>query len=363
MWCASAPQRRTVVLDVARPPERRVSGLPRRLRRRVMVVGDPDRPALGGRRARDGDVAAEVDEHGRAPGRRGGRRGRAIGGQRLRGGAEVQAHASRDPHHAARRIDRHRPPARHPGGDEPGRPVADGREVPVVAGEDERLADRGIDDPAGQRGGAQRDRDRLEQPRPGADRTAGTGVEAGELGIGAEAAAGEVDGGKLRLDRAAGRRQRVRVGDDEARLGAERGPARDAAHDPPDVSAWGRRLGRGCGRLGGRLQRERVARDRGTRWAGGTRTRAARAAGATALDWVVPSWPLKAWAAATESPAASTPAPAATAHAAPRRRRRSRSRRDGLGEEAADIDSHVPPRMVKARQRAPPFAEPLPKRP
>jgi hypothetical protein len=70
-----------------------------------------------------------------------------------------------------------------------------------------------------------------------------------------------------------------------------------------------------------------------------------------ALDRVVPSWPLKAWAAATESPAASTPAPAATAHPATRKRRRSRSRRDGLSEEAGDIDSNVPPRMVKARQR------------
>ena len=221
MWCASEPQRRTLVLDVARPPERRVSACPGACGGASMVVGDPDRPAGGGRRARDGDVAAEVDEHARALGCRGRPprpRGRQPAPSRWRRGRGSRRAGIRTTPRASSTDTALQPATRR--GDEPGRPVADGREVAVVAGEDERLPDRGIDDPVGQRGGAQRDRERLEQPRPDADRTAGTGVEAGELGIGAEPAAGEVDGGQLRLDRAARRRQRVRIGDDEARLGA-----------------------------------------------------------------------------------------------------------------------------------------------
>ncbi len=81
----------------------------------AMVVGDEDRPAAGGRRPCDGDVAAEVHENGGA-GRAERRCGRAIGGERLRGRAEVDQDAGRDTHAATLVVDLDPLPAG--GGDE-----------------------------------------------------------------------------------------------------------------------------------------------------------------------------------------------------------------------------------------------------
>ncbi len=91
MWCIVDPswlQRRTVVLEVARPPARDRDRLTRRLQARAMVVCHPHSQPPSGAVPR-GRVPAELDEHAAAARTR---RGlcRAIGGPRFGRGAEIK---------------------------------------------------------------------------------------------------------------------------------------------------------------------------------------------------------------------------------------------------------------------------------
>ena len=81
-----------------------------------------------------------------------------------------------------------------------GRPGRDGRAVGgqgrvvgVVAGGDQRAAERRVDVAAGLRGRDQRDLDRLGEQGETSDGTAGGGVDRGQLGVVPEPAAGQVD--------------------------------------------------------------------------------------------------------------------------------------------------------------------------
>ena len=99
-WRARSPrrQRRTVVLEVAIAPVRIATTSPRSVGRRLAVLGDEDPPAAVGRRARDGDVAAERDEDAAAAHRvRCARLGGEIGGERLARRTQVDLDAARDP--------------------------------------------------------------------------------------------------------------------------------------------------------------------------------------------------------------------------------------------------------------------------
>ena len=98
MWWSSPPevvQRRTCVPELASPPADDRNGRTGPVERRGVVVGDPHRPAAVGGRTRDGDVAAEGDEHAGAD-RPCDRRRRAVGGERLRSRAEIELDAVRD---------------------------------------------------------------------------------------------------------------------------------------------------------------------------------------------------------------------------------------------------------------------------
>ena len=76
-----------------------------------VVVGDPDRPAVAGRRAGDGDVAAEADQD--ADVEVGGDPGRApVGGPGFGGGAEIELGAVVEPDVPGDRVEPHVAPAR-----------------------------------------------------------------------------------------------------------------------------------------------------------------------------------------------------------------------------------------------------------
>ena len=69
MWCsAGRPQAhpRTVVLEVAKPPEKGRTAAPA-LAPGGVIVGNEDRPPAGGRGAGRRDVPAEADRHRRSP--------------------------------------------------------------------------------------------------------------------------------------------------------------------------------------------------------------------------------------------------------------------------------------------------------
>ena len=69
-------------------------GLARRIGRRGVIVGDPDLPAVAGRRPGDGDIPAETDQDTatQSPGDQG---SAVIGGPCLGGGAEIELGAAR----------------------------------------------------------------------------------------------------------------------------------------------------------------------------------------------------------------------------------------------------------------------------
>ena len=69
-----------------------------------MVVGYPDTPAVGRRRAADRHVATERDESATSGGFRDHAR-RAVGGKRLRGRTEVELDTGRHKHETARSIE------------------------------------------------------------------------------------------------------------------------------------------------------------------------------------------------------------------------------------------------------------------
>ena len=82
---------------------------PGTVQRAGVVVRDPQGPASRWGVTGDGDVAAQADQH-PASGRHYGRPRRAIGGQRLRGRAEIELDARRNADHAAIRVELDRSP-------------------------------------------------------------------------------------------------------------------------------------------------------------------------------------------------------------------------------------------------------------
>ena len=229
---------RTVVLEVASAPVA-TRPSPRSVRGRGMVVGHPNQPAVSGRRPRAREVPAEVDEHA-AP--RGARCGlcAAIGRERLRRGAEVEHDACWHADRAGGGIAIDHAPARSADRPQRLRRGADGIEVAVVAGQHERAADRGIDVAVGEARGAQRCPHRLDEQRAHGDRPAARGVDAGELAVGAKAAACQIDRVELARDRCAGARQRRRAIGEHNRRRPQRPPRGARGHDPPEVTG-------GCG--------------------------------------------------------------------------------------------------------------------
>ena len=177
-----------------------------------MVVGDEDRPAAGGCRPGDGDVAAEIHED-RGAGRARRCSGGAVGGERLRGRTEVDDDAGGDAYATELVVDLDPAPAGRGDELEARRRAAgdDDAEVRVPTEGAEGCAHGRVDGAAGCLGGGDPCPERLAQetarrhPLPSALR------EPGDLRVGAEAAACAVDRVELAfedLDRA---RQRTRV--------------------------------------------------------------------------------------------------------------------------------------------------------
>ncbi len=246
MWCCSAfpaRQRRTVVLEVARPPPRIATVWPSPSGWRwssTTRMGQP--PAGAGPATAMSPPRPTSAPPPTAPAMVG--RG-AVGGERLGRGAQVERDPARDPHAARARVQQHRAPAGH--GLHPHQPGGAAAlhqpEVAVVADVVHRAADGRVHVSAAHLGGAQRHGERLRQELADLDHLARGRVDAAELGVVAEAAAGQVDV----LER--GPQERLRLIDgarpvhDHERGGAQRGEGRRrqlAAHDAPDgaTGAW-----------------------------------------------------------------------------------------------------------------------------
>jgi len=219
-----------------------------------VVVGHADLPALARRLPADRDVTAEAHEHA-ATCEVGRPRRDAVGGERLGRGAEVQPDAARRTQRALLGVPLQPSPAgRRTGLCDGLVVVADLGEVAVVAQRANGPADRRVNGAVGQLGRAERNGDRLGEQRPHLDGGPACGVHAGDLRIGAEAAAGRVDRGQLLdQDRTRGGQTR-RVGREERDRGPPHGPldpARlGAGHDAPEVVRPGRVARRGGWRGG-----------------------------------------------------------------------------------------------------------------
>ena len=112
--------------------------------------------------------------------------------------------------------------------------------IVVVAGEAERAPDRGVHDPVGAGGGMQGDLDLFEQPRAHDDRPAGPRIQATELRVGPESAAGLVHGRELLLQNRAGIADTAGFADTQRRGRAEGGErGRREAHEPPETATGG----------------------------------------------------------------------------------------------------------------------------
>ena len=123
-----------------------------------MVVGHVYVPAAGWGLTRDGDVAAEADQH--ATARHDVRRsfGGEVRGEGFAGRAEVELDPARDDDGASRLAEANRPPTRDPVRDEIHRHAVagDGSEIGVVAGQSHRGPHRRVDGAVRQLGAAQR---------------------------------------------------------------------------------------------------------------------------------------------------------------------------------------------------------------
>ena len=147
MWCSSPPavaQRRTVVPELASPPDMIETAGPGASSGAAWSSAMPDRPASRRRLSGDRDVAAEAHEHA-GPGRVRRCARRAIGGERLRRRAEVELDPSRGAHRAARLAQLDLAPPR--GGlerrtEQPPVAGADDGHRPVVAGKPQRVDPR-----------------------------------------------------------------------------------------------------------------------------------------------------------------------------------------------------------------------------
>ena len=121
--------------------------------------------------------------------------GRTVGGERLRGRAEVELHSAWNPNPVRRVIDLDRVPAR--GAFDPyaqRRAVGgDAGEVAVVAEDSQRAPDRGIDHSVGRAGGGEADVERGDEERGDGHPRARGRVDLRELRVVAEPAARPVD--------------------------------------------------------------------------------------------------------------------------------------------------------------------------
>jgi len=110
----------------------------------------------------------------------------------------------------------------------------------VVAGEAQVGAYSWIDESLGELGDTEGDRDRLEAQRADLDLPPSGGVDRRELGVGSEAAAGEVDRGQLLVEDRPRRRKCGRLGNCEERTRPEHGEGlRRNAHEPPETATGG----------------------------------------------------------------------------------------------------------------------------
>ncbi len=208
-----------------------------------MIVGDAHGPATFGRITGAGQVAAETDDDA-APGafRRG--LGRAVGAPGLRGRAQIQLDAVRHPDRSPRAIDLHAVPT----GDvmhedaQRGTVAIEGGKVAVVPDLPHRGTDRGIDQPVGRARPVHRDVECIEETVGDRDVVLGLRVDAGEVGVGAEATAGVVDFGDDALHLGERLRQCALVGAEHHGSRPQRGERRRAGcarHDCPETIGGG----------------------------------------------------------------------------------------------------------------------------
>ncbi len=194
-------------------------------------------PALVRWQTRDGHITAKADEDTATVDRDACRFGSEIGGERFRGGTQVDLDAGGDLDNS--RCRRIRDPA--PAGDRvdrQGNRCAIGgerTEVDRIAGVANRASNRGVDSAVGELGCTQRGGDRLTEHRRDRRLVAATACEQhAELAVIAEPAARAVD----RVDDALHRRgcalQVLGIGDDHLHEGSERrSPVRGDGHEAP----------------------------------------------------------------------------------------------------------------------------------
>jgi hypothetical protein len=202
--------------------------------RRVGLSSDTNGPAVHGGRAGDGDVATEAHQRAGADDSRHPRCG-AVGGQRLRGGAEVEPDATRNTNGPVSCIeldvrvsgDRAKRSGRW------SRPGLHRVEVRVIAERGEGVADGGVDGAPGARRRGDRNLEGQVQQSTDADWPTGPVVYPLELGVVSEAATGRVDGLELCGQLPLGGVCRTRVLDDDG------GGRPDGAHRPCGQSRVG----------------------------------------------------------------------------------------------------------------------------
>ena len=212
------------MLDVARPPSRIATIGPGASTAGAVVVGDAQRPAAAGGRSGGGHVTAEGDEDAGA-GRVVHALRAAVGGVGLGDRAEVELDAGRQGHEAAPAVELDTAPAGGGHDADAARLAADAdeREVAIPAEPAHRAPDGGVDVAAGRGGRPQRDGKHVEQERSRRERTPGRAVQPGELGVVAEAAAGQVERAQLGGDELGGLVERVGPRDGDLREHADRG--------------------------------------------------------------------------------------------------------------------------------------------
>ena len=197
MWWRSPPrtrQRRAATPEVARPPPSTATTGPAESSGAswwsARRIGQP----AGRRGSRDGDVAAERDEHSRAGDPRVPPQPRRPRPQPSRSRRD---RARRRPGRRSRDapVEPDAPPSRRAVRDGEEAPVAgaNGDEGAVVAGEAKRAADGGVDEPAGAARDVDRERDGVEEAPGDADGLAGAAVQGRQLRVRPEAAGEQVD--------------------------------------------------------------------------------------------------------------------------------------------------------------------------
>lgn len=211
-----------------------------------VIVCDADGPAGRRRLARNGDVAAERDENagaaelGREP-------GAAVGGERLRGGAEIELDTRRESDRAGPRIDADDPPPGHafePGTERVRVALGDDAERRVVPGEAERPADGRVDEAFGRVSRGQCGLDRGEEQGGRRDFAAVGAHGPRELAVLAKAAARTVDGRELGRDECDRVVARGRIHHGDGRGRSER--AEGTGHEPPETTAGAAGVGAGA---------------------------------------------------------------------------------------------------------------------